>query len=269
MFSRILRLSKTFFSLIGLVSTFAFVLIIALFIFRPKNIETENTLVVGTASGYAPFCSITPDGECKGFDVDIAHDLANQLEKKLVLEDLGSMNTLFLALEQGTIDCVIWGLSITQSRMKKVAMVPYAGEHTTAYKMLFWQRIPEGISSIADMKNMTVCVEAGSSQEAVLDRYPSVSKKTMNSVTDALFALQQGCCDALLVEPAIAYGFKEKLPEHIKSIDLPLAPEDQVFGIGIAIKKDNTALIESIKKAIDAMKKNCKLESAQARWGVY
>src|ERR1700687_6135739 len=69
-----------------------------------------NELIVGTAAGYAPFASINPQGDLEGFDIDIAHAVADRMSKNLVIKDLGSMASLFTALDQGTIDVIIWGL---------------------------------------------------------------------------------------------------------------------------------------------------------------
>src|SRR5207249_4261464 len=78
-----------------------------------KNISPSKSkidaLVIGTAAGYAPFVSINKQGEYEGFDIDVAQALTKKMGKKLVLKDLGSMTSLFMALEQGSIDAIIWG----------------------------------------------------------------------------------------------------------------------------------------------------------------
>src|SRR5438552_12919514 len=108
----------------------------------PKTPRSTNELIVGTAAGYAPFVSINPHGDYEGFDIDVANAVAKQMGKKLVLKDLGSMTSLFTALNQGSIDVIIWGLSITQDRLQKVAMIHYQGSPTNSYPLIFWQKIP-------------------------------------------------------------------------------------------------------------------------------
>ena len=227
----------------------------------------ESVLLLGTAGAYAPFVSVNEQGEYEGFDVDVANALAQQMGKKLVLKDLGSMTSLLMALEQGSIDGVIWGLSITQERLEKVAMVRYQGEVTKAYKMLFWQQIPEGIKEITDMRGMIVCVEPNSSQEAVLQKYDFITIKPTERVDDALLNIQYGKVDAAFVEPAIANKFKKRYPK-IEMMDVELAPEDQVYGIGIAVRKDRTDLIGQMQKALDQLKKDGIMQIFEEKWEI-
>lgn len=227
----------------------------------------NQSIIVGTAAGYAPFASINEHGEYEGFDIDVATALAAQLQKKLELADLGSMTSLMMALEQGSIDAIIWGVSITQARLKKFAMIHYQGEPTQAYSLLFWQKMPAGINSINDMTGMTVCVEPSSSQSDVLKKYADIVVLPTEKVDDALLNIQYGKADAAFVEPSIAKKFKNKFPE-IKILSVPLAPEDHVNGIGIVVKKDNAMLIEQIQKAVQTLKNQGAMSVLAQKWGI-
>lgn len=245
--------------------------IITIYFVSFKNFAVSNnksdTLTVGTAANYAPFVSINAQGEYEGFDIDVAKKIAEKLGKKLVLKDLGSMAPLFISLEQENIDAIMWGLSITQERLKKVIMINYQGESTTAYSLLFWKTVPTGISTIKDMNGMTICVEPTSSQDAVLDNYPLINKKFNEKVDDALLNIQYGKADAAFVEPAIAKKFKTKYPE-IQILDVPLDEKDQVQGIGIAIKQNNLALAEEIQKNITALQQEGIIEELEKKWNI-
>ncbi len=227
----------------------------------------NNIFVVGTVPDYAPFVSVNAQGEYEGFDIDVAKNIAQKLGKKLVLKDLGSMAPLFIALDQGSIDAIIWGLSITQSRLDKVAMIRYQGETVTSYPLIFWKEIPAGINGIQDMQGMTVCVEPASSQDTALSSYPFIIKKSTERVDDALLNIQYGKADAALVEPAIARKFQAKYPE-IQILDMPLAPQDQVLGMGIAIKKENVSLIEQVQTAVDALQKEGVINILEKKWKI-
>lgn len=230
-------------------------------------IESAKVLSIGIVGGYAPYVSIDERGEYEGFDIDVAKAVAKYLGKELVLQDLGSMAPLFMALEQGSIDAIIWGLSITPERLNKVAMVKYAGDLVTEDALIFWGVVPEGIASVADMDGMAVCVEPGSSQAAVLSDYPAVVAVPIERIDDALLMLQYGKATAALVEPTIAAKFKKRYAE-ITSIPVPLPPNKQIHGVGIAIKKNNTLLIETITKAINALRALGYLAEAAGRWGI-
>jgi ABC-type amino acid transport substrate-binding protein len=251
--------------------TIALILVSSVAVYKVNKLRTgtsaENTLTIGTASGYAPFVSVDASGNYEGFDIDVAKEIAAHLGKKLVLKDLGSMTALFMALDQGSIDGIIWGLSITQDRLKKVAMVRYQGETTRAFSLIFWKAIPPQIKSINDMKGMTVCVEPTSTQDMVLSKYPFIIKKATEKVDDALFNIQYSKVDAAFVEPAIAQKFQRKYPE-IKTLDVPLEKEDQVEGIGIAVKKENTKLIDALTQAVKKITTEGKIQRFEQKWGV-
>jgi ABC-type amino acid transport substrate-binding protein len=244
-------------------------LIVAYYAFLKKEINTTqtDTIIVGTAGGYAPFVSLNNNGNYEGFDIDIAQSLASTLGKKLIIKDLGAMGPLFLALEQGSIDCIIWGLSVTQSRLEKVAMVPYQGDKTTAYSLLFWETFPS-ITSLANMGYKTICVEPGSSQEAVINKYPTIIKQTVPAIaSDGVLQIQYGKADALFVEPAIAKKISAKLSQ-IRSVEIPLDPEDYVLGIGIAIKKENTDLIQKLTQAVEQIQQAGLISDYEKKWGI-
>ncbi len=250
-------------------SSLTLIIIASLYLlFKPTTeVDRADRLVIGTAAGYAPFVSMNQYGEYEGFDIDVAKALANQLGKKLEIKDLGSMTALFIALDQGSIDAIIWGLSITQDRLKKVAMIHYQGESDTSYPLLFWKHIPANINNLNDMKGKTIAVEPGSSQEGVLIKYPTINQLPTDKIDDTLLNIQYGKSDAALVEPAIAKKFKTRYPE-IKTIDIPLAAEDQVHGVGIAIKKTNSTLIEQIQDAVKHLKSRGIIQQFEKTWGI-
>ena len=226
-----------------------------------------NTLTIGIAAGYAPFISINAQGEYEGFDIDVAKAVANALGKKLVFKDLGSMTPLLLSLNQGSIDAAMWALSITQDRLKKFTMIHYQGEDTLSYPLLFWKEIPTQVTTLADMNGMVICVEPTSSQSAVLAKYPDIIQLTTERIDEALLQLQYGKATAALVEPAIGKKFKAAYPE-IQMLNVMLAPEDQVKGMGIALQKNNKLLAQALEQAITQLKENGTIASLEQKWGL-
>ncbi len=80
--------------ILSLVSTVAFASTIAYLRVRSRA-KTDDTLIVGMMSGWAPFMTITAKGTYEGFDVDVAQELAQRMGKKLVIQDLGSLHDSF------------------------------------------------------------------------------------------------------------------------------------------------------------------------------
>ncbi|MBI2345028.1 transporter substrate-binding domain-containing protein [Candidatus Dependentiae bacterium] len=54
----------------------------------------------------------------------------------------------------------------------------------------------------------------------------------------------------------------------MKIIDLPLTEEEQIQGIGIAIKKNNQILAKQIQQAINNLEKNGIISELEKKWNL-
>ncbi len=227
----------------------------------------EDQLIVGTASGYAPFVSINPQGEYEGFDIDVAQELARRMNKKLVLKDCGSMVPLMLSLNNRSVDLLVWGLDITQARLREMTMIQYQGDEVTSYPLLFWKEIPEGMRSLDDLKGKKaiICVEPGSTQELFLDQFDFITKKTLEKVVDRVIDIKYGKSLATLTDPSLVQTLMQKNPE-IKVLALPLDKEWRTYGVGICVKKENREFSDQVKITVDAMKADGTLKKLEIKW---
>jgi ABC-type amino acid transport substrate-binding protein len=257
-------------SIIRLVSI-AFVITIACFLalyMRPT--QNRDTILVAGMFVWPPFMSITPNGSYEGFDIDVAQAVAAKLGKKLEIIDMGSLASLFIALEQRKIDMIFSGLDITQKRQQELIMIPYTGTQVTTLSLLFWKEIPAKITNINDLaqtKNAILCYEPGSANETFLKDYPQLSQKPLSSVVDMLMDIKYGKSTAAILEPTIAQRLAQQNPE-IKLLSIPLGTEFQLYGMGIAIKKSNTALALQISTAINQLKEQGTISSLENKWGL-
>lgn len=227
----------------------------------------ESTLILGTNANYPPYESTNEKGEVIGFDIDVAKAIAQKLGRKLVIKDM-SFDALVLALKQQKFDIIMSGMSITPSRQKEIAMVPYQGQPTTGLSLLFWNTVPGPITSVSDLKgvgNKTVAVQIGTYMENYLNKVPDVVAKSLDSNVEIVMDLKHGKSVAALLEPHIASEVMPKHPE-LKRIDIALPKEEWVLGNGIGIRKDNTKLINEVQKAIQAMKQDGTLQKLETQW---
>jgi len=260
-------MSKKIFILIGLVALSA----TALFLFSSKvNDARDDTLILGTMSGWPPYVSVNNDAEYQGLDIDIAQEIAKRLNKKLIIKDMDTV-MLMTSLSQGKVDFIMTGLCITNDRLQKIMMIPYQGETITELPLLFWDKIPEGVRTLEDIKkipNAIICVEAGSAQEDFitqqnLEQAGIVIKQS--NPTESLLDLKYGKALACLLEPPIFADFKSKYP-NLKAIMVPLDDKNKIFGNGIGVKKDNKQLISKIESIIIELKNNGFIQKCQNKW---
>lgn len=228
--------------------------------------DRNETIIMGTMSGWPPYVSMNELGIYEGFDIDVAQEIAGRLNKKLVIKD---MDTAYLiqALQQGSVDFIMTGLDITYERLQKIAMVPYQGEPITSLPLIFWQTIPSGVKKLEDLSSIPgaiVCVEPGSSQEPILESFKGFEIKRVDPL-GSILEIQYGKALATLLEPALFQSLKKKYPELV-SIAVPLDEKNKIIGCGIGVKKENTKLLTKINTLIAALKKEGFLTEKEKQW---
>jgi ABC-type amino acid transport substrate-binding protein len=225
-------------------------------------------LIIGTSTGYAPFVSLNNQGNYEGFDIDIAHLIAEKMDRTLQIQDLGTLPSLFLGLEQKKVDLVIWAVSITEERSKKMQMIYYQGEKEINIPILFWKTPPEGLCSLEDLsknpKNK-ICVEAGSWQASVIEHLPNI--KQVDNLSNALLELEYGKSYAIVVDPSLVPTLLSK-NSNLTSISLPLPPDKQSLGNGICIAKANSNLGKQIEDIINNLISEGKILELEKKWGL-
>ncbi len=228
----------------------------------------DEELKMGTATGYAPYVSLNAEGTYEGFDIDVSNALAKKLGKQLVLKDLGSMPSLLLALKQGKVDAIIWGLSIIKERQKEIRLIPYQGESEPYISLLFWEEVPKGLHSIEDLNklsNKEISIEAATSQESILRNYPTLQLKFVDKISDAVMDVKYQKSIATAIDPCLIPSIVMKEP-RLKPIHLAVPPELQVMGLGIGVAKDNTLLTSQVEKAISELKKDGTIHQLELKW---
>lgn len=227
----------------------------------------RDVLVVGIMSGYEPYASMNECGDFEGFDIDVAKELAQRLNRKLMFKDM-SMASLVIALQQGNIDLLLSACSITQDRKKKLALVYYQGDPVRSFPLLFWGKIPVGVKGIGDLatlKNPVVCTEAGTKKEQFLQQFSFLQVKSMSGISDIIMDLKFGKSVAVMLDPEVVPLLKKKNPELV-TLEIPVPEEYQSEGFGIGINKNNRALVADIEKNIELMRADGTLKALEQKW---
>lgn len=232
---------------------------------NPK--DREGQLIIGLQSGYPPFEFRDVKGDIVGFDVDVGKEIATHLGKKLIIKDMEFEGTI-LSLKQGKIDLILSGMNITPTRLKEILMIPYHGEAATSLSLIFWGEIPKEVHKLEDIESLpggSISVESGAIPEAYMFRYPFIPVKSFHGALNPLMDVKYGKSTANLVEPDVAVYLKSLHPE-ISILDVPIAPDEQIAGFGIGVKKENHPLFEQVSAIIDDLKQSGKLKQLEDKW---
>jgi ABC-type amino acid transport substrate-binding protein len=225
-------------------------------------------LTVGVMSCYVPFAVVNQEGDLEGFDIDVAREIAMRLGRTLVLKDM-SLAALLIALQQGKVDLVLSGLSITKARSAAMTMIQYQGQAIAAFPLVFYKQVPVAIKTIEDIKNYpdaVICVEPGSSEEEFLaEQYPSFVLKRLSMMSEIIMDLKYGKSLAAVLDPDILPTLKEQNPDLVW-LWISLPKEYQIPGNGIALDKKNSALADAVKEIVATLKTEGFLAKLEQQW---
>lgn len=222
---------------------------------------------IGVEGAYPPFSYVTPQGELAGFDIDIAKALGAAMgaEVTLVAQDWDGIIPALLAKKY---DAIIASMSITEERKQKVAFTNKY--YKTPAKFLAKKGAMDQFSPEA-MKGKKVGVQRATIHDRYLtDNYgKDVEIKRYGTQDEAYLDLTAGRVDMLLADSvAISDGFLKK-PE---GADYQFVGPDLVDarwfgeGAGIAIRKEDTALIEKFNAAIEKIRADGTYKAIQDKY---
>ena len=125
---------------------------------RLATIEQRGTLRVGYLPDSLPFAFRNQDGEVVGFDIEMAHELAGDLEVELELvrTKRDDISRLFAS---GQVDIVMSGLAITPSRTREWAFGTAPMDLTLGFLVPDYRRKQfSKLDAVLAMKNLTIGV---------------------------------------------------------------------------------------------------------------
>ena len=224
--------------------------------------KDDNVLVMATNAYFPPYEYYDGD-KIVGIDAEIAEKIAEKLGMTLKIEDMEFATTLN-AVEQGTVDFAMAGMTVTDKRLKQV-------NFTTSYANGVQAIIVKEDSAITcddDLFADGATFKVGVQQGTTGDTYASddfkdtgVEVVQYNNGNNAILALKGGDIDCVIIdnEPAKAYV---QANEGLKILKTAYADEDYA----IAVNKSNTELLEKLNKAIDELIKDGTIDGIIAKY---
>ena len=210
---------------------------------------------IGVEGAYPPFSYVTPDGKLEGFDIDIARALVAAMgaEVKLIPQDWDGIIPALLARKY---DAIIASMSITEERKKKVAFTDKY--YNTPGKFVCKKGAMKDFTR-AEVAQATKGKSIAVQRATIHDRFVTeqggegVKVKRYGTQDDAYLDLVAGRVDMLLADSvAIDDGFLKKPEGQAFQFIGPDLSEVKYFGegAGIAIRKQDTDLVELFNQAI-------------------
>ncbi|MBG6085299.1 ABC transporter substrate-binding protein [Zhihengliuella flava] len=219
------------------------------------TLMNEGKLTVCSDLPYEPFEFRDENGEIVGFDMDIASEIAADLDVELNVLDDG-FEGIQSGLALNKCDISISSISITEERKGNMDFsTPYMDDDLTL--------VAPADGEIEDLESAAgkrVAVQTGTTGET----YAQEQGLTAVGFEDAglqLEALKAGTVDAALGNVSVlGYGIADE--EGFERV------EDYETGeqLGISIKKGNSAMAEAVNGTLERLDESDKLDELEEKW---
>ncbi len=215
----------------------------------------KEKLRIGVEGAYPPFSETTPSGELKGFDIDIARALCEEMdvECELVQQDWDGIIPALLARKY---DAIVASMSITPERKKAV-------DFTDKYYQTPAKFVRKKGSGIEITKEGLEGKTVGVQRATIHDNYitseygDTVEIKRYGTQDEAYLDMAAGRLDLLLADStALSEGFLKTEQGQDYEFVGPDLTDPQYFGegAGIAVRKGDDELRERLNAAIEAIR---------------
>lgn len=221
---------------------------------------------IGVEGAYPPFSEMGPDGQLKGFDIDIALALCEQMkaECKLVQQDWDGM---IPALQARKFDAIIASMAITDERQR---VVLFTDRYYSTPSRLVARAGANLQATAAGLKGKRLGVQ----RTTIQDRFATATFTDSEIVRyakaeEVYLDLASGRLDAVLADSvAIQMGLLKKPQGKGFAFFGPAYNDPKFFGLGsgIAVRKADAALQQKINAAIPAIRASGVYKKIQDRY---
>jgi len=219
-----------------------------------KEAKVENddeTLIVGFDASFPPYGYKDDDGEYVGFDLELAQEVCDRNDWKLVKQPI-DWDAKDMEIDSGTIDCIWNGFTMNGREDEYTWSDPYIDN-----KQVIVVATDSGINSFDDLSGKLVETQADSSALAGLPGDQKELAGTFGSLTEiaeyntAFMDLESGACDAIAMDIGVAYYQinSRKNPDDYKVLDEEISSEQYAVGF----KLGNEELRDKVQATLDEM----------------
>lgn len=202
--------------------------------------KKDDELVLATEAGFAPY-EYYKDGKIVGVDIDIAEEIAQRLEKKLVVKDV-SFDFLINEVKSGKADFAAAGISITEEREKEV---DFTDEYTVSNQVVVVRK-DSPLKNFSELKNKKIAAQLGTVADLyVSENYKDATLVTHKKYLSAVEDVKSKKVDCLIMDELPAKEIV-KTNSELKVMDGILFQDKY----GMIIKKGNTELKEKINEIL-------------------
>ncbi|MGX6978792.1 amino acid ABC transporter substrate-binding protein [Vagococcus elongatus] len=231
------------------------------------EIEAAGKIVVGVDDTFVPMGFRDENNELVGFDIDLANAVGEKLDIEVEFQPVDwSMKES--ELENGTIDAIWNGYTVTEEREKKVAF--------SNYYLINEQDIvsmkKDNVQNFSEMKDKVLGAQEGSSGAESIENFPELLKDIIKdqepilypTFTEAFLDLEAGRIQGLVIDKVFAEYY---IAQQDNSEDYVVAPsefEQENFAVGL--RKGDKETLKKINGALKDLYDEGKSKEISEKW---
>ncbi len=229
----------------------------------PDSGNVSKKIKVATDATLVPMSFMNDQNQIDGFDRALMEAIAKEAGLELEMVNV-EWAGLLGGLTTGKYDAAISSITILEERQKKMGFsTPYLKSGLS----IVVRKETKGVATMDDLlqNNSVVGAQRGTTAYFFLKDHPAIRNIGYESYGHAVQDLIKGELDAVLGESTGTLYYKNKdkpVFDKIKMVGEILTNEYY----GIAVRKDNPALLQALNKALKALLANGTVEHLHQQW---
>ena len=225
---------------------FALILTVALFTVFAAAFAEGNVLKVGMEGTYAPYTYHDDSGELVGYEVEVAKAIGEKIGYEIEFVE-GAWDSLFPALDAGTIDVIMNQVTITEERL---ASYDFTTPYLYSHPIVIVAADNDDIHSFEDLAGKK-CAEGLTSNYNALAQSYGAEIVGQDVFALALELVKGGQADAA-VNDELTYGYWQVTTGDYDSTKI-VATSDDATSSSVVLQQGRDELRDTISAAIDEL----------------
>lgn len=230
------------------------------------QLVTDGTLTIGTSAEYEPF-EYMEDGEYKGFDLELAQAIADDLGLELKIENV-DFDTIVPGVASGTkYDMGIAAITATPEREKEVGFTDsyYMDDQAIVTMADNTEITGDNYADALNAEGVKIAVQSGSTAEAFAkENFPNAELVPFKNATDCFAAVQSSQVKALVTNRSVAAQLVATSFSNEQVIKQISTGEEYA----IAVNKDNTALLDALNDSIAKLTEDGTVDELMTKYNI-
>lgn len=224
-----------------------FLLLCILLLLTGCNNQKEKLILV-TEAGFAPY-EYYSDGKIVGVDIDIAKEIAKELDMELVIKDV-AFDSIINEVKTGKSDIGAAGISYTEERAREIN---FTNSYAVSNQVIIVKK-NSMITGIDNLINKKIACQLGS----VADDYLTSNYIDFDIVREKKFLaaiqdLKDNKVDAIVMDELPA---KRLIDDDMVILEKPVLTDSY----GMVIAKENNQLLDTANLVINRLRANGKID---------